>query len=195
MTGVWVGLVVVLLIAGAGYLYYRMRGARPVPEKLRRGKPLPEFSALDEAGNPLNTRDLRGTPVVMIFVRGNWCPFCNRQVKNLAGYYKDIVDRGARLILVTPRPLETTKRVAEFFDVDFEFWLDESLAATRELGLLLESAVPKDYYPEYGSDTVWPTSLVVDADGTIRYVELSKHIIDRPNPKTLLRELGKVDDA
>ena len=127
----------------------------------------------------------------MIFVRGNWCPFCSRQVKNLTGYYKEIVDLGARLIFVTPKPQETTKRVAEFFNVELEFWLDESLAATRELGLLLESAVPKDYYGEYGRDTTWPASLVIDASGVLRYVELSKHIIDRPNPKTLLRELQK----
>jgi peroxiredoxin len=195
MTGVWIGLVVVLLAAGAAYLYYRKHGARQIPEQLRQGQPLPDFAALDEAGNPLHTRDLRGSPVVMIFVRGNWCPFCSRQVKNLTGYYKDIVDLGARLVLVTPKPQETTQRVARFFDVEFEFWLDESLAATRKLGLLLESAVPKDYYPEYGSDTIWPTSLVIDADGVIRFVELSKHIIDRPNPKTLLRVLRKVLDG
>ena len=195
MTSLWVGLVVLLLAAGAAYFYYRKHGARPVPEQLRRGRPLPEFDAVDEAGDPLHTGDLRGAPVVMIFVRGNWCPFCSRQVKNLTGYYKAIVDLGARLILVTPKPQETTKRVAEFFNVELEFWLDESLEATRELGLLLESAVPKDYYPEYGSDTIWPTSLVIDADGIIRFVELSKHIIDRPNPKTLLRELRKAIGA
>ena len=195
MTSVWTGLIIVLLIAAGFFISYRKHAARPVPAPLRPGQPLPDFAARDVAGNPLHTRDLLGTPVVMIFVRGNWCPFCSRQVKNLTGYYKDIVDLGAKLILVTPKPLETTQRVAEFFDVEFEFWLDESLAATRELGLLLESAVPKDYYPEYGSDTIWPTSLVIDAEGVIRYVELSKHIIDRPNPKTLLRELQKAIDA
>jgi peroxiredoxin len=194
MTEAFMGLAVLLLIAGAAYLYYRKRSARPVPEQLR-GKPLPEFVALDEAGNSLNSEQLRGTPVVMIFVRGNWCPFCSRQVKNLTASYKNIVDLGAKLIFVTPKPLETTRRVAGFFDVEFEFWLDESLAATRQLGLLLESGVPKDYYTEYGSDTIWPTSLVIGADGIIRYVELSKHIIDRPNPKTLLRELQKAIDA
>jgi peroxiredoxin len=190
MTELLAGLAI-LLLAGAGYLYFRLRGSRPVPERLRRGKPLPDFSALDESGKPLASRDLRGTPAVMIFVRGNWCPFCSRQVKNLTGYYKEIVDLGARLIFVTPKPQETTRRVAEFFNVELEFWLDESLAATRKLGLLLESAVPKDYYGEYGRDTTWPASLVIDASGVIRYVELSKHIIDRPNPKTLLRELQK----
>jgi peroxiredoxin len=195
MTEAITGLVVLLLVAGAGYLVYRRHGARPVPEQLREGQPLPEFAALDEAGNSLSSGQLRGTPVVMIFVRGNWCPFCNRQVKNLTACYKDIVDLGARLILVTPQPQETTKRVAEFFDVEFEFWLDESLSAARKLGLLLESAVPKDYYPEYGSDTTWPASLVIDAEGVIRYVELSKHITDRPDPKTLLRELRKTVGA
>ena len=69
MTGVWIGLVVVLLVAGAAYLYYRTHGARQVPEQLRRGQTLPEFAALDEAGNPLHTGDLRGAPVVMISSR------------------------------------------------------------------------------------------------------------------------------
>lgn len=189
MTNVWIWLIAAALVAAAAYLFYRSRNGRPVPEALRRGRPLPEFVAVDEQGNPLRSTDLQGTPAVMIFVRGNWCPFCDRQVKNLTGYYKQIVDLGAKIIFVTPKPLETTRRVAEFFEVEFDFWLDESLAATRHLGLLFEAAVPADYRKEYGEDTVWPTSLVIDAAGIIRYVALSKHIIDRPNPKTLLREL------
>ena len=189
MTNVWIWLIAAALVAAAAYLFYRGRNDRPVPEALRRGRPLPDFVAVDEQGDPLRSTDLQGTPAVMIFVRGNWCPFCDRQVKNLTGYYKQIVDLGAKIIFVTPKPLETTRRVAEFFEVEFEFWLDESLAATRRLGLLFETAVPADYRKEYGEDTVWPTSLVIDAAGIIRYVALSKHIIDRPNPKTLLREL------
>ena len=44
---------------------------------------------------------------------------------------------------------------------------------------------------DFDGDTIWPTSLVIDSAGIIRYVELSRHIIDRPNPKTLVRELQK----
>jgi peroxiredoxin len=189
MTNVWIWLIAAALVAAAAYLFYRGRNDRPVPEALRRGRPLPDFVAVDEQGNLLRSTDLQGNPAVMIFVRGNWCPFCDRQVKNLTSYYKQIVDLGAKIIFVTPKPLETTRRVAEFFEVEFDFWLDESLAATRQLGLLFEAAVPDDYRQEYGEDSVWPTSLVIDAAGVIRYVALSKHIIDRPNPKTLLREL------
>lgn len=181
----------VLLLAGI-WIWLRKRGLRQMPAILRPGSPLPDFQACDEQGNPLRSATLRGTPVVMLFVRGNWCPFCSAQVRDLTGYYKDIVDLGARLILVAPKPLETTRRVASFFEVDFEFWLDSDLAIARKLGLLHVAGVPKSYDREYGRDTVWPTSLVIDADGIIRYTELSRHISDRPDPELLLGKLRKL---
>jgi len=177
-----------LIAAAFGYRRFRRVG-RPVPAVLRRGRALPDFFAADENGDPVRSAELHGTAAVLLFVRGNWCPFCSSQVENLTVYYKDIIDLGARLILVTPKPLETTRRVAEFFEVEFEFWLDDDLSVTKQLGLLQEAGVPKEHRKEYGEDTIWPTALVVDRNGIIRYTELSKFITDRPDPKTLLKEL------
>ena len=167
-------------------------GGRPIPDTLRPGNALPDFIAVDEQGREVNSQDLRGAPAVILFVRGNWCPFCDRQVKQLTGNYRDIVNQGAKLILVTPKPLQTTRRVAEFFAVDFDFWLDEKLHIARELGLLMESGVPKSYESEYGADTSWPAALIVDAEGVIRYTNLSKRISDRPDPEELLSELRRL---
>ena len=180
--------IAVIILAFVAYRYFRKAG-RPVPASLRRGQPLPDFYAVDENGDPVRSTELHGRATVILFVRGNWCPFCSSQVENLTVYYKDIIDLGARLILLTPKPLETTRRVAEFFEVEFDFWMDEDLAITKQLGLLQESGVPKGHRKEYGDDTVWPTALVIDPSGIIRFTELSKFIADRPNPKTLLREL------
>lgn len=182
------GIVIVLL---AGWIWVSKRGLRPVPAQLKPGGPLPDFHAVDEQGIAVRSTALKGSPSVILFVRGNWCPFCSAQVKNLTKYYKDITDLGARLILLTPKPLETTRRVAEFFEVDFEFWLDDSLTVAKQLELLQKTGVPRDYDREYGHDTVWPTALVIDTAGIIRYTELSKHISDRPDPELLLRELRK----
>ena len=113
-------------------------------------------------------------------------------VKDLTGHYKDIVDLGAKLIFVTPKPLETTRRVAAFFEVEFDFWLDDQLAAARQLGLVMTAGVPGDSQKEYGEDTVWPMALVIDAAGIIRFAKLSRMIIDRPDPKVLLNELRKL---
>ena len=181
---------VVSVVLIAGY-WIRHRGLRATPPQLKAGSPLPDFIAADEQGNPVRSTELHGAPTVILFVRGNWCPFCSRQVSNLTQYYRDIIDLGARLILITPKPLETTRRVAEFFNVEFDFWLDDELSVTRQLGLLQQGGVPRDYDKEYGRDTIWPTALVVDAAGIIRFTELSKHISDRPDPAVLLREIRK----
>lgn len=186
-------IVTILIIAVllAAWAWVAKRGLRPVPSQLKPGRSLPDFHATDEQGDPVRSTALHGSPTVILFVRGNWCPFCSTQVRSLTKYYKDIIDLGAKLVLLTPKPLETTRRVAEFFEVEFDFWLDESLMVTEQLGLVQKSGVPDDYEKEYGRDTIWPTALVVDSAGIIRYTELSKHISDRPDPEKLLRELKK----
>ena len=186
-----ISLIGVAVFAIAAWLWVTRRGLRATPSQLKPGSPLPDFRAADEQGDPVRSIELHGSPAVLLFVRGNWCPFCSRQVSNLTQHYRDIVDLGARLILITPKPLETTRRVAEFFKVEFDFWLDDQLAVTKQLGLLQKGGVPGSYDKEYGKDTVWPTAMVIDAAGIIRYTELSKHISDRHDPETLLREIRK----
>ncbi len=186
-----IGVAVIALVAGAWIFLKKKRGPR-IPDALRRGQPLPDFAATDEQGNPVRSAQLIGSPTVMLFVRGNWCPFCNRQVEALTTHYKDIVELGARLIFVTPKPLETTRRVADFFEVEFDFWMDDQLNAVKQLGLLMPASVPGEHRKEYGADTVWPTALVIDAAGVIRFSKLSRLVVDRPNPKTLLNELRKL---
>lgn len=183
----WVLIAGAIVVVAALLIFRDKFRGKAVPDDLRPGNPLPEFTAMDENGDPLSSTDLRGRPSVLLFVRGNWCPFCSKQVKNLTRFYKEINESGAHLILVTPKPLETTRRVADFFDVKFEFWLDESLAIGKRLGLVQESGVPDDYDKEYGRDTLWPASLIVDGKGVIRHTELSRFIADRPDPEKLLR--------
>ena len=189
----WVIIVAVVLFAALLRVLWKKQGGRPVPDNLRPGQPLAAFNAIDEDGNQVSSSDLSGSPAILLFVRGSWCPFCSKQVASLTAAYKEITDAGAKLILVTPKPLETTRRVAEMFDVDFAFWLDESLQIARQLGIFLEAGVPDAQQKEYGEDTLWPTALVVDGNGIIRFSELSKFLVDRPNPEKLLqvvRELG-----
>lgn len=181
----------ILIIVGVVWFVLQTKNRGRSSAALQVGQPLPDFRALDEQGNPVRSTELVGTATVMLFVRGNWCPFCSAQVENLTSYYKNIVDLGGRLIFVTPLPLETTRRVAEFFEVEFDFWLDESLAVATQLQLLNKDGVPVDYRNEYGSDTVWPAAVVVDRAGIVRFAERSRKFSDRPDPQVLLRELKK----
>jgi hypothetical protein len=71
-------LVTAAILVAAIFAYQRFRKSRrPVPQTLRRGQPLPDFYAVDESGDPVRSTELHGTAAVILFVRGNWCPFCN----------------------------------------------------------------------------------------------------------------------
>ena len=76
---------------------------------------------------------------------------------------------------------------------DFEA-LDEDPKTARNLGLLLPDGVPETYAAEYGKDTMWPATFVVDRDGIIRFAKLSRMIADRPDPKVLLRVLQRLEN-
>lgn len=191
--GLIVALLVIATLAGCAWWFVHLntRG-RPAPLGLQVGDTLTEFAAEDEAGNVVSSNSLRGKPAVLLFVRGSWCPFCSRQVADLTKHYKAINELGARLIFVTPKPLDTTRRVADMFGVQFDFWLDPDHAVARKLGLVHRAGVPGKHRENYGRDTVWPTALVCDADGIIRYASQSKRIMDRPDPTVLVSTLQQL---
>ena len=78
----WIGAAAILLIAGAWSLL-KKKGGPKIPDGLRPGHSLPDFLVADESGNPIRSVQVTGSPTVMMFVRGNWCPFCTSQVKDL----------------------------------------------------------------------------------------------------------------
>lgn len=188
----WILLVAGVIVAIAVIAVKKIPRGPVIPDVLKAGNPLPDFSAVDENGHPVSTSALKGAPAVILFVRGNWCPFCTKQVEKLTENYREIVATGAKLILVTPKPAETTKRVAAFFEVDFDFWLDEGLKVSNELGLVMPHGVPKEHRKEYGEDTIWPAAVVTDSDGVIRYSKLARYLFDRPDPALLLKQLREL---
>ncbi|MFN0083309.1 MAG: redoxin domain-containing protein, partial [Ferruginibacter sp.] len=54
------------------------------PQGLKVGDIAPDFSAKDQNGKMVRLKDLRKKgDVVIIFYRGQWCPFCNQQLKKV----------------------------------------------------------------------------------------------------------------
>jgi len=191
-TLIWTIAIAALVVVAAFFIRKKMPVGPDIPNALRKGEPLPEFSAIHEDGSAVNSSDLLGSPAVILFVRGNWCPFCSKQVEEVTSHYKNLSDLGAKLILITPKPLDTTRRVAEMFGVEFDFWLDESLHIAKSLGLLMTEGVPESQHKLYGHNTFWPTALVVDKGGVIRYSKLSKLLFDRPDSAVLVKELKRL---
>jgi len=87
--------------------------AQDEPKGLQVNNKAPDFIAKDQNGKNVSLKDeLKKHAVVLIFYRGQWCPYCNKQLKQLEDSLSLIKAKGAKLIAVTPeQPQNITKTI------------------------------------------------------------------------------------
>ena len=77
--------------------------AQEKPEGLFLNSKAPDFKLKDQSGIEVSLKELRKKgQTVVIFYRGNWCPYCSRQLKNLNDSLALIIAKGAQLVAITP---------------------------------------------------------------------------------------------
>ena len=137
-------------------------------EQLAADQPLPAFELLNTAGEVVASSALTDKPTVWIFYRGNWCPLCMAQVKEIAAQYQQLEELGVRVALVSPQPHRYTRGLARKFDVNFDFLTDKGNQAARKLGIAHAFGVPMGMQVfGYKSETVMPTVIITGAGGKI----------------------------
>ena len=83
--------------------------AQTVPTGLQVNDKSPDFTATDQQGQKFNLfNELKKGPVVLVFYRGQWCPYCNKQLKQLEDSLIFIKDKSASLVAIAP---ETPKNI------------------------------------------------------------------------------------
>lgn len=77
--------------------------AQEKPEGLFINSKAYDFKAQDQNGHDISLKDLRKKgSVVVLFYRGYWCPFCNRELRRFEDSLALIRAKGAQLIAITP---------------------------------------------------------------------------------------------
>ena len=168
-----------------GYIFWYSRFNREESEVLLVGKTMPQFFVEDVDGYPKHSTTLKGKPTIFMFYRGNWCPMCMGQVREIAGMYHELGKRGVEIALISPQPHNSTRRLAEKYNVPFHFWVDAENRAAQTLGIFHKDGVVMGY-PGYASDTVLPTVVITDEEGEIIFVDATDNYRIRPEPQTFL---------
>lgn len=182
--GICLGVIGVLLY---GFWYSKL--TRSNKELLAVGEVLPLFELSNAEGEKIPSSNFTKNPTVWLFIRGNWCPLCVAQVKEMAEHYRRLKENGVEVVFVSTQSEAETKKLAKKFDVPMQFLIDVNANAAKQLGLLHEGAVPAGI-PGYGEDSVFPTVLINDADGKIIYSDLTDNYRIRPEPSEFLSAMG-----
>ncbi len=167
--------------------WYSTFGRAPSPV-LHIGEPMPDFELQDMDGNAVSTASLRTRPTVMLFYRGNWCPLCMAQIKEVVRDYKELEALGAQVVLVSPQPHDNTRELSERFEVPFQFLVDDGNKVAVQLGIAMENGVPLGIMG-YDSNTVMPTVIVTNANGKIIMLDQTDNYRIRPEPSTFIAAL------
>lgn len=196
-TAGWWPLAAALVSAALFALYtfwYSTFGRYDSPQ-LSVGNKLPEIELPDHRGRLHRSAELLGKPAVLLFYRGNWCPLCMAQISEIAARYREFVDLGIKVWLISPQPEEMSRVLAQRYDVPFEFLVDEDTRLAAELGIAQPNGVPAVFARDYPPDTVLPTLVVTGPSGTIVFSDQTDNYRVRPEPDhflAILRRSGAV---
>ena len=141
--------------------------------------PVIELESMD--GQVVSSETFMTAPHLLLFYRGNWCPFCTAQIEELAATYQQLEEMGVNVILVSPQPIEKNQRLAARFDVPMIFLRDKDGIAAKQLGIQHEWGTPMGMQVlGYESDSVLPTLLLTDAQGLIIFSDQTDNYRVRP---------------
>ncbi len=149
------------------------------------GDPLPDFVLPDQNGHLVGLQEmLKDGPVVVAFLRGHWCPYCQTTAAALGEIAEAASKHGAQILAITPENRKYTQRLASdsddrfpiLTDVDNGYALALNLAiwVDDDMATLISSAGWD--VPSYQTSPSWllpiPATFVLDRKGVIaaRYV-------------------------
>lgn len=176
--------------------------AQEKPEGLFIGSKAPDFKAKDQDGKEIRLKDqLKKGKVVLVFYRGYWCPYCNRELSRLQDSLALIQEKGATVIAVSPEKPENIKQTIEktkatysvLYDegmkimkgYDVEFELEETtLARYRSSGLDIEknNGTNGKYLPV-------PAVYIIDKESNVTYRFFDADYKKRPSIAEILKNL------
>lgn len=170
------------------YVFWYSRFGREENSLLKVGQRLPEFSLKDIEGNIVGSKEMGSQASLIMFYRGNWCPLCMAQIKEVAGQYRELEKRGIKIYMVSPQSEGHTSDLAKRFDVNMSFLIDEDSKAADTLQIVAENGLPMGLQAlGYDSDTVMPTVVMTNEEGVIIFADLTDNYRVRPEPGDFIK--------
>ncbi len=183
-------------------LMIQVAAAQEAPEGLFIASKAPDFKAKDQNGKEIRLKDLlKEGKVVLVFYRGYWCPYCNKELSKLQDSLQLIKDKGATLIAVSPEKQENISKTIEKTKAEYSILHDEGLKIMKAYEVEFE--VPENTITRYrnagidigknngdnGNFLPIPAVYIIDKESTITYRFFEPDYKKRPTVLDLLNNL------
>jgi peroxiredoxin len=177
-----------------------MVSAQSAGSMLKVGNTAPDFSGIDQSGTQIMLGEsLKSGPVVLIFFRGSWCPYCNRHLSQLQDSLSLIIEKGASVITVSPQLSEYAEKTIDKTGATFSILHDKDYKIMDDYHVsfqLDEKTIRR--YSRFNLDEVngnednmlpVPATFIIDKDGKIVYIQYDPDYKNRSTVAEILNYL------
>lgn len=169
----------------------------------RKGMKARSFSLKSSQGKTINSDNLLGEydKIILVFFRGDWCPYCNLELRALQEALSRIENKKAKLIAASPQKQEYSSDMREKNQLSFDILFDKDNTLANQFGISFnfqDFVVP--YYLQLGIDLnvhngnnqnalPIPAVFVIDKDYNITYSFVDADYTNRVDIEELIKNL------
>jgi peroxiredoxin len=149
------------------------------------GQNITYFELPDQQDYPWSlSGQLEMGPVMLVFYRGDWSPYCNGQLASYARKIEEFDKRGAQIAGISVDPPSNNARMVGKLSLPFPLLSDPEGELARLCGLWNEE-----------EGVAVPSIVVIDQSGEVRYLYSGKDVADRPRDEEVLAALDGLDSG
>ena len=168
------------------------------------GDMAPDFTLKNALGKEVSLQDyLAKGPVVLVWYRGGWCPYCNINLHFLQRELPNIKAQGANLLALTPELPDESLKTSEKHQLDFEVLSDVGNKVAKQYGVVfkLTDEVARIYNEKFGlnshngdssNELPLAATYIINTDGKIVYAFLDADYRERAEPSEITDFLKKM---
>jgi peroxiredoxin len=170
---------------------------------LQAGTPAPVFTTKDNSGKTVDLKTIlkKYNSVVLVFYRGEWCPYCNKQMQHLQDSLQLITGKNTYVLAITPETTEAMVKTIQKTHASFSLVHDEGYKIMKDYKVdYVMDAPTVGKYKSYGIDLEKnngntdhilpvPATYIINKSGKITYVHFDKDFRNRVPVSTILAKI------
>ena len=165
------------------YVFVYSRYGRKKSPLIVLGQSLPAlvFETLD--GMQVTSQDFVGSKTLLVFFRGNWCPLCMAQLREIRERADQLAAASVRVKFISNQNVEKSRELLGKLDLPehFEVLYDRDLRVARTLSIEDIGGTPGGMQG-YPPDTVMATVIALDVNGHVIFGDETDNYRVRPHP-------------
>lgn len=173
---------------------YHMRKRTRFGYRVQHGKQAPEFELPDQEGKSVRLSDYRGKhPVLLIFVRGDWCPGCHMMLRTYERNRSRFMEKGVHVLGIGPDDISVNKDMVQRIGVSYRMLSDDGQHVSTQYGVVYNNPVI-ELSIDYSEGIPLPASFLVDKDGIVRYVSRPDRVGEFLDPELIFKVLNEIPE-